>query len=326
MQQACGSFGCLQCNYYTTRPADFRKHLQTRKHDLPVQSLYACVQCREEYASLAEYKAHCVSARHFFAGSPVARAHSCASCGRQYANASGLWKHRKHCGSATVASAPSDASCSSSPSLESATLRELVKQNQELTAALVTISNKLASLSDPRTFTHVHVHEHKHTHHFNLNVFLNSSCKDAMNLADFVQSIDLQLGDLEHVGRVGYVEGLSSIIVQRLRDLDVRKRPLHCTDKKREVLYVRDNDMWAQHRDHAKVRTAVHHVAKLNRRLLPLYRQAHPHANYPRLVSETLGPASASAEDTIVKNIAHSVLLDKSDPVIRALGDSSSAV
>ena len=107
-----------------------------------------------------------------------------------------------------------------------------------------------------------------HNKAFNLQFFLNETCKDAMNIMDFVDSIKLQLSDLERVGELGFVDGISNIIVKNLKELDVTERPIHCTDKKREVLYVKDEDKWEKDDEKNKIKKAIKRVANKNIRLL----------------------------------------------------------
>ena len=119
---------------------------------------------------------------------------------------------------------------------------ELQKQNQEMQKQILDVC-KNGIINNSVT----QVNSHNKT--FNLNVFLNEDCKDAMNITDFVDSIKFQLADLEHMGKVGYVEGLSNIFIKNLKALDVTKRPVHCTDQKRETIYIKDDGVWTKEID-----------------------------------------------------------------------------
>jgi hypothetical protein len=160
---------------------------------------------------------------------------------------------------------------------------------------------------------------------FNLQFFLNETCKDAMNIMDFVESIKLQLSDLEKVGELGYVDGISNIIVKNLNALEVEKRPVHCTDKKREILYIKDENKWEKEDDDKnKIRKAIKKVACKNQRLLPKFKEEHPDCGkyhskfsdqYNKLVVESLGGSGDNddeKEDKIIRKIAKNVLIDKS--------------
>jgi hypothetical protein len=163
-----------------------------------------------------------------------------------------------------------------------------------------------------------------HNKTFNLQVFLNETCKDAMNIMDFVDSIQLQLTDLENVGKNGFIEGISSIILKNLKALDVHKRPVHCADKKREILYIKDEDKW-EREDEAKnrMRKVIKNVAYKNEKLLVKYKEEHPGCNfseskyadqYSKIVIEAMGGAGnndAEKEDKIIQKIAKEVVIDK---------------
>jgi len=141
-----------------------------------------------------------------------------------------------------------------------------------------------------------------------------------------VDSLQLQLSDLEEVGKLGFVEGISSIIVKNLKALDVHKRPVHCADKKREVIYIKDENKWEkENEEKLKLRKAIKRIAYKNEKLLPKFKELHPGCNfsaskyadhYSKLVIEALGGAGdndAEKQDKIIKNIAKAVIIDKSD-------------
>ena len=153
---------------------------------------------------------------------------------------------------------------------------------------------------------------------------LNETCKDAMNIMDFVDSIKLQLSDLENVGKVGFVEGISNIIVKNLKALDENKRPVHCTDKKRETMYIKDQDKWEkENEDNVKLRKVIKTIACKNQRLLPNFKEAHPDCGnyhskfsdqYNKLIVESMGGSGDNdleKEDKIIKNIAKNVVINK---------------
>jgi hypothetical protein len=145
-----------------------------------------------------------------------------------------------------------------------------------------------------------------------------------MNIMDFAESIQLQLSDLETIGEVGYVEGISNIIVKNLKALDVTERPIHCADKKREVIYIKDDDKWEKEEpDKKNIKKVINKVAFKNQRLLPKFKEAHPGCNmaesqysdqYSKIVIEAMGGAGNNDEekaDKIIRNIAKEVTIDK---------------
>jgi hypothetical protein len=159
---------------------------------------------------------------------------------------------------------------------------------------------------------------------FNLNFFLNETCKDAMNITDFVDSIKLQLIDLESVGKLGYVEGITNIITSKLKALDITQRPIHCTDKKRETLYIKDENKWEkEYDDKRRLRKAIKKIASKNIKLLSEFKELHPDCNksvslfsdqYNKIIVESMGGPGdndTEKEDKIIKNIAKKVAIEK---------------
>jgi len=158
---------------------------------------------------------------------------------------------------------------------------------------------------------------------FKIRVALNEACKDAMNITDFVDTIQLQLSDLERIGQVGYVEGISNIIVKNLKALDVTQRPVHCTDKKRETIYIKDENKWEKDEEQQKMHNLVKKVASKNQRLLPKFKETHPDCNksssqysdqYNKLIIEAMGGRGDNdyeKAEKIIKKIAKTVIVDK---------------
>jgi hypothetical protein len=157
---------------------------------------------------------------------------------------------------------------------------------------------------------------------FNLQVFLNEQCKDAMNINDFVDSFDLQISDLENVGRLGYVEGMSNIIITKMRELDVHKRPIHCSDLKREVIYIKDEDKWEREDSkNTKFRKVIKRVSGKNIGMLNAWKERHPDCLdsdsiyndiYMKLIIAAMGANDIEGnENKIIKKIAKEVVIDK---------------
>ena len=296
-------FECVKCNYITNNKFDYKKHCQTIKHTQEIDILSIDM----EKSQLKKYL--------------------CPKCNKSYKDNSGLWKHKKHCKTnhedALVVTNTSIQSLSSQITPE--LILSVLEQNKELTN-LVVEQNKtimeLAKSGQGNTISNNNINSNNKT--FNLQFFLNETCKDAMNITDFVDSLKLQLSDLENVGKVGFVEGISSIIVKNLQALDVHKRPVHCADKKREIIYIKDEDKWERDNDEKqKMRKVIKNVAYKNEKLLSKYKEEHPGCNfseskyadqYSKIVIEALGGAGnndAEKEDKIIKNIAKEVVIDK---------------
>ena len=228
----------------------------------------------------------------------------CENCNRLFVTSSGLWKHNQKCKV-------------ESNDKKDELIEYLMKENKEIKELILELAKK-------DTYNQCTTNNNSHNKSFNLNFFLNETCKDAMNIMDFVDSIKLQLSDLENVGKLGFVEGISNIITNNLKALDVTQRPVHCTDNKREVLYVKDENKWEKEdEENKKIRKAIKRVATKNMCLLPKFKEAHPDCSkassqfsdqYNKIIVESCGGSGDNdleKEDKIIKNIAKNVTIDK---------------
>jgi len=231
----------------------------------------------------------------------------CDLCEKEYNDRAGLWRHKKKCVEQPVTN-------SENMTADKDLIMMLVKQNTELMEILKNGTNNNNQSHNTNSLNKT----------FNLQFFLNETCKDAMNIMDFVDSIQLQLSDLEKVGEIGYVEGISNIITSKLKSLDVTQRPIHCTDKKREVLYIKDEDKWEKEDEQKKkVRKAIKRVASKNIQLLPKFKEAHPDCikatsrfsdQYNKMIVESMGGSGDNdleKEDKIIRKITNVTTIDK---------------
>jgi hypothetical protein len=160
---------------------------------------------------------------------------------------------------------------------------------------------------------------------FNLQFFLNETCKDAMNLTDFVDSLQLQISDLENIGEVGYIEGISNIIIKNLNAMDVTARPIHCTDKKRETMYIKDQDIWEKEDEkRIKMHKMIKKVSNKNIQLITKFQELYPEwkkcsskyaDHFNKIVIEAMGGKGDNdyeKEEKIIKKVAKEVCIDKS--------------
>ena len=250
-------------------------------------------------------------------------------CGKKYYNRSGLWKHKQKCNSVSSDTSTIDhllkqndefkiLICDQNKMFVEQNL-ELQKQNQEMQKQILEVcKNGIINNSNNTT-----INSNNKT--FNLQVFLNEDCKDAMNITDFVNSIQLQLSDLESVGKLGYVEGISNIIIKNLKALDVTKRPVHCTDPKRETIYIKDGGVWAKEdEDNKNVRKLIKKVAFRNSKCLSMFKGKYPDCitseskysdTYSKIVIEAMGGGSKcndyDSENKIIRKIAKEMTIDK---------------
>jgi len=288
--KSCEVFSCFFCDYNTVRKSSYVKHLSTRKHILATNS-------NKKVAKSCE------------------TIFECENCEKSFITRSGLWRHNKTCVQVLQKEKEQNI-IETSPEFVTL-ITELVKSNHNLQQSILDIY-KNGPINSNNTIIN------SNNKSFNLNFFLNETCKDAMNIMDFADSIHLQLTDLENVGEIGYVEGISNIIVQNLNALDVSKRPIHCTDKKREILYVKDEDKWEKEdNNNNKVRKVIKRISRKNSLLLKDFRDKHPDYGksdsivsdqYNKLIIEAMGGKGsndAEKEDKIIKNIAKVVSIDK---------------
>jgi len=245
----------------------------------------------------------------------------CDFCEKEYNDRAGLWRHKKKCNETTIiAKLTNNEIPNENITAEKELIMMLVKQNTELMELLKNGTNNTNHSHNTTT--------NSHNKSFNLQFFLNETCKDAMNIMDFVDSIQLQLSDLEKVGEIGYVEGISKIITSNLKALDVEKRPIHCTDKKREVLYIKDENKWEKEDDDKKkLRKAIKRVACKNQRLLPKFKEVHPDCvkaaskfsdQYNKMIIESMGGSGDNdleKEDKIIRNITKVTTIAKNDDI-----------
>jgi hypothetical protein len=245
----------------------------------------------------------------------VANLYIC-NCGKKYGSHSGLWKHSKIC---------LQKDNSAKPEITSELILSVLQQNKELQTLVVEQHKTIVDLSkhgDTNIINSNNVNSNNTS--FNLNLFLNETCKDAMNITDFVDSLKIQLSDLENLGKVGFINGISNIIVKNLKVLDVTQRPVHCTDSKREVLYVKDENKWEkENQENVKIRKAIKRIAHKNSKMLSEFRKKHPDCGkseskyadqYNKLVVEAMGGKGDNdieKEDKIIKNIAKEVVIQK---------------
>jgi len=195
----------------------------------------------------------------------------------------------------------------------------LLNQNMELQKQIIELCKEKNTVINNTT------NNTTNNNQFSLQVFLNEQCKDALNLGDFVEQIKLQLSDLDMIGRVGYVEGMSKIFMRNLHALDVFKRPIHCSDLKRETLYIKDKDSWEkENTENVKIKRAIKEIEHKNIKQIPQWREENPaaedtetkkHLEYQNILLEAMGGSTLEDDDKkrekIIRNIAKEVVIDK---------------
>jgi hypothetical protein len=296
-QKIAPNFVCNNCDYVCSKKTDYEKHLLTSKHE------------KRTNLNILEQKI-----------SENLQQYICKKCDKKYKARNSLWYHEKKCKTEKCKTEKCETEKCEKEIKKSDELTDkevimmLIKKNDELQNMMIKVIEN---------GTHNTTHTNSHNKAFNLNFFLNETCKDAMNIMDFVDSIKLQLSDLERVGELGYIEGISNIIVKNLKDLDVTQRPVHCTDKKRETLYIKDSDKWEKDENKETMHKVIRKVASKNQRLIPKFKEAHPDCNkyhskfsdqYNKIIVESMGGSGDNdyeKEEKIIKNVSKEVNLQK---------------
>jgi len=297
-------FYCEKCDFKCCKLSDWNRHLLRRKHtddknDNKNDNKKTPTNCASLYV---------------------------CECGKMYQFQSGLSRHKKtpNClKNAEYSDTELDKISDSEIKILTTLVLEVVKQNNEVQKHNQELTNKIVEICKAGTTNNTLINNTNNNNTFNLNVFLNETCKDAMNIMDFVDSLQLQLSDLEDVGKLGFVEGISNIIVKNLKALDVTERPIHCADRKREIIYVKDEDKWEREDEQKlKIRKAIKRVATKNQKLLPTFKEAHPGCNYSeskysdqysKIIIEAMRDDDIERQDKIIKRIAKEVVIDKTN-------------
>ena len=303
---------CIKCNYKTLSKKDYTKHLMTRKHQMIVND--------SENDSKKTPK--------------NAKLYTC-ECGKEYKYDSGYYRHKKIC---TYVPEPEP---EPEPELElevkektthatqenvmEAMVKQMEKQNNfiEKQGKFIQKLAENVETSQPKV-----INNYNTTNNFNLNMFLNDTCKNAMNITDFMESIKLTLADMDNLGKVGYVDAVSKLIVDGLNQLDVSERPIHCTDAKRNSLYLKNNDEWNKEAaDMPNIKKVIKNITNKNQSKIYDWMDHNPahkslgtakHREYMSIVGEAMGPTTDEEETTkfksIINRVSSATIIDKQIP------------
>ena len=318
------SFTCETCEFICSKNVDWQRHITTAKH---TKKVYALKQRETNFTP-----------------------HVCSSCNNHFTSRTSLWRHSKTCTQPSIDSPVVE-------TINANTILEILKQNQTFRDLMVEQSAQLheshrkmqeaqqqmqqaqhenmalqrqllSAVNDGKLINNTIHHNTTTNHHnnqkFNLNFFLNTTCKDAINLSDFIETIEVQMNELENIGHNGYVAGMTDIILSRIKDLDVSKRPVHCTDLKREIMYIKDQNEW--NKDTAEksyLRKAISMVSKKNYGKTMEWRERNPECleigspKYDfcfKMMRNVLGDfedIQVKMDNKIIKSLAKEVVLDR---------------
>jgi hypothetical protein len=293
-QKNAENFICEKCDFVCSKKSNFDKHLLTRKHKNDDKKM------------------------------PKNAEQNVCECGKSFKYRQGLYVHKKTCkldkNSESINSVITNAyDKKTEEQIDSKTdkelkdlVKDLIKQNGEL---VKTINEIVPKIGNTNNITN--------NNHFNLNVFLNEKCKDALNINDFIESLKITLEDLDFSSKNGMVRGISNLMIKGLKELDIHKRPIHCTDSKRDTMYIKDKEKWEKDDNHSKIRNTIIKVANKERNSLYLWVEKNPNwfdseatqIEYLTIMRNICEPVENEDknEKKIIKNIGREILIDKKD-------------
>jgi hypothetical protein len=295
-------FICKKCDYSSVRYSQYKRHLSTDKHKI-----------RQNETNETNLKQNSSKTFQCF-------------CGINFNSRTSLWRHSKKCNNKSISNI-----------VTTELVLELIRDNKEMKQLLMeqnhTIQQQSSTINNLATTKQISGENNVNSYNtiindnktFNLNVFLNETCKDAMNISDFVSSIKVNLSDLENTGRVGYIEGVSNIILKNLNNLEHHFRPLHCSDSKREVIYIKDNNEWKKETEAKPILTkAIKVIANENIKQIKYWRDKYPDCTdsdskknnlYLKIVSNSMNGSTEEESckniDKIISNVAKEVIINK---------------
>ena len=284
---------------------------------------YCCEKCDFKCSKKGDWNRHISTAKHInltnpnnFTSNYIQQNYTC-HCGKTYKHMSTLCAHKKKCIDNEIIIDGINIKD------KDALIIHLLKQNTEIIKGQQDMFVKLSEQTNNTTNNISNSMNNNKT--FNLNLFLNETCKDAMNISDFVSSIKLNLEDLENTGRQGYVQGITNIVLKNLNNVEQHLRPLHCSDVKREVLYIKDNNEWTKESEEKPILTkAIKTIANENIKQIKNWRDKYPDCSdidskknnlYLKIVSNSMNGLTKEEADKninkIISNVAKEVIIDK---------------
>ena len=312
---------CKDCDYTTDRKWCYDKHILTAKHKI---------------------RTNTNDLLHLVVATKDPKEYTC-DCGKQYMHASSLWNHKQKC-TGKIAQIEEHVPSQDDiqlPTIPTNIIMELIRQNQEFKQLVVDQNKQLYEKHEENidlqkqllevakhsqinnTINNTNTNSHNKT--FNLQFFLNETCKDAMNMKDFIKSLELSMSELERMGEIGFAEGMSKVFVDRLNSLDITKRPIHCSDVKREIIHIKDDNKWE--RDNAnldRLRKIIKQLTHKNILRVDDWKKANPgcteynsrkNDQYLRINMEAIGPVDQAEEKRdfgkIIRRVAENTAIDK---------------
>ena len=305
-------FTCEKCCFITHNKKDFNRHILTSKH----AKLHQMETNGNVLETFGNEKTHILPQK-----TPQ---HICKNCDKGFISRNGLWKHKKKCELKTENITMTVEENEPENSFSGDFILELLKQNQEFKELIIEQNKQMLEMSKDRNITNNITQNNTNNNKFNLNVFLNETCKDALNLSDFLESLILTLTDFENFGPLGYCGGISNILIKGLNKLDISKRPIHCSDLKREVIHIKNNDTWHKDDDKQQMIKAIKAIEHKNIKQMSLWGKANPEYKdptskksdlYTKLIDQSLCDTDKEKAlknyNKIIRTVAKEILVDK---------------
>ena len=340
-------YNCENCDYHTSKTNDWSRHILSAKHKMATARIpemcqnppkcadkYNCETCDYHTSKIFFWSRHLTSEKHKKNAKPAESentpVHNCPNCNKSYNNRAGLWKHKQKC-------KPKESKESKENELRN-TFQEntnevkmdmimtlinknteiqnfLFEQNKKLMEQNVELSKTIHNTTTTNSNNNTNTNSNNS---FNLSFFLNEQCKNAVNMNDFISSLEVTVEDLERTGKLGYVEGITAILLNGLKQLDMYTRPIHCSDLKREVLYLKNQDKWEKDDDRkTNFKKAIKSAAVKNLKQLPNWREENPECEdmdseesevFLVMSQKAMGGMDSKEEDKFQNSIAKNIL------------------
>lgn len=303
-ENSLNDFFCLKCDFKCNKKGDWNRHILTKKH----KTEYLAKNVKPILKKTKQYACY---------------------CGAILNSRTTLWRHKNNCNqqpkNIDILDKFNTSDMENNSNISSNLIIKLLSQNNDLHQMLIEQNKQIFELTKEVKVVNNTTNNTTNNNNFNLQVFLNDTCKDAVNLVDFVESLQVQIKDLEETARLGYSEGVSRIFINGLNELDVNKRPIHCSDAKRETLYIKEQDEWTKDdTNKTKLSKAIKTVGRKNIQQIfewqkknPEYKDPESKQNdkYLNLVYNTMSGSTTEEQEKnmtkIIKNITKEVIIDK---------------
>ncbi len=296
------TFYCEICDYNAPKKYNYNKHILTARHKKLATSQQSATIGNEKVA--------------FCGTGPF----ECKVCNKFYKDRTGLWRHNKKC-------YPIIQENLSNKGLLTTIIEQnmsLIMQNNEFKELIKEQNQTIMQLAEKScgNITNSNINSNNS---FNINVFLNETCKNALNINEFIETLDIDLDDLEATAQLGYVGGVSKMFIKGLNNTDVHNRPLHCSDLKREILYIKDNNVWIKETDEKTILIrAIKTLSHRNLKQITQWQRLHPEYSDPdskqsdayqqilfNVISGSTKEESESNYNKIIKSIAKKTVIEK---------------